>query len=316
MRTVAKYDAFHKNKHIPELSQSDINLAFPIRTGLECAQIKYALHMNSIMKKTALPVSLALSLLLIFSQTTKAESQFSITPSLIHFDYTEFDFNGSVLDKETGWIPGIQFRLTQDFINQLNIELEISTYRGNVDYSGQTQTGLPHHTQTNEELFRLGAHLIAPLSPNTNVYLATKYHRWDRNIHSNNGVAGLFERYQWWEISAGSRISFWEKDHQAWIADIAILQTISPTIYVDLSSVDAGSTNLNLGSDTGARLQLMWKTSVEDQYTYGINAFYEIWDFGVSNSQNTSGGSSSLSIYEPESETRHSGIQLQLCLNY
>jgi len=268
------------------------------------------------MWNTAIPVLQALSLLLIFSQTIKAESQFSITPSLMHFDYTEFNFNGSVLDRETGWIPGIQFRLTQDLLNQLNIELEISTYGGNVDYSGQTQTGLPHHTQTNEKLLRFGAHLIAALSPNTDIYLATKYHQWDRNIRSNNGVASLFEQYQWWEISAGSRILFWIKDGQSWIADIAILQTISPTIYVDLSSVDAGSTDLNLGPDTGARLQLMWKTSADDHYTYGINAFYEIWGFGVSNTQSTSGGSSSLSIYEPESKTRHAGIQLQLNFNY
>ena len=260
--------------------------------------------------------ALLITLLLSFSVTAQAESKIFITPSLMYFDYTEFDFNGSVLDKETGWIPGIQFQVAQDFTNQLSIELEISAYNGDANYAGHTQSGLPHHTQTNEEVIRLGAHIIAPLYSNTNIYLATKYHQWNRNIQSNNGIASLFEQYQWWEIAVGSRISFWEKDRQAWIADIAILQTISPTIYVDLSSVDAGSTNLNLGSDTGARLQLMWKTSVEDQYTYGINAFYEIWDFGVSNSQNTSGGSLSLSIYEPESETRHTGIQFQLSFDY
>ena len=271
---------------------------------------------DNTMRNTAHSIALGFLLLLTFSLTAQAKSKFSITPSLMYFDYTEFSSSGSVLDRETGWIPGIQFQLAQDLSNQLNIELGISTYGGNVDYAGHTQSGVPHNTRTNEGLIRIEARFIAPLLTNTDIYLATKSHQWDRNIYSNNGVAGVFERYQWWEISVGSRISFWIKDNQTWTADIAILKTINPTLYVDLSSVDAGNANLNLGSDTGARLQLMWETSNNERYTYGVSTFYEIWGFGVSDSRTTSGGSSSFSIFEPRSETRHMGIQLQLSFKY
>ncbi|MDH5387768.1 MAG: hypothetical protein OEY06_04905 [Gammaproteobacteria bacterium] len=264
------------------------------------------------MRDTVLPITMAFLLLLTFSLIARAESEFSLTPSLMHFDYTEFSYNGTVLDRETGWVPGIQFQLAHDINDQLNIELGISTYGGNVDYAGHTQSGLPHNTRTNEGLTRIDTRFIAPLLPDTNIYLATKFHQWDRNIYSNNGVAGIFEQYQWWEISVGGRISFWIKNNQAWIADIAILRTINPTLYVDLSSVDAGNADLNLGSDTGARLQLMWEISTNERYTYGINTFYEIWDFGISDTKNTTGGSSSFSIFEPRSETRHIGIQFQL----
>ena len=246
----------------------------------------------------------------------RAETQFSIAPSLMHFDYTEFASDNSVLDCETGWLAGIQFKLAQNLSNQLGIELEISAQDGKVDYAGHTQSGLPHNTQTNEGLIRIGARLIAPILSNSHIYLATQHHQWKREIYSNNGVAGLFEKYQWWEISAGSRILLWSRDNQAWIADIAILRTLNPTLFVDISSVDAGYANLDLGSDTGARLQLMWKIAETDQYTYGINAFYEIWDFGISDVKQTQGGSTSFSVFEPRSETRHSGIQFQLKLKY
>lgn len=252
----------------------------------------------------------------LYSAGTNAETRLSVAPSLLNFNYTEFNASGSILDEETGLIPGIQFLLSRDFSEQLSVELEISAYGGNVDYVGHTQSGLAHNTTTNEELLRVGARLISPLSANTDVYLGAKYHRWNRDIFSNNGVAGLFERYQWWELSAGTSISFWARENQSWIADIALLRTINPTIYVDLSSVDGGVADLDLGPDTGARLQLMWKLSKDNQTTYAINAFYELWGFGRSDSKATSGGSTSYSIYEPESETRHSGVQLQLGFRY
>ncbi|MDT8453007.1 MAG: hypothetical protein RQ936_09740 [Gammaproteobacteria bacterium] len=253
----------------------------------------------------------------LYSAGSKAETGFSVAPSLLNFDYTEFKASGGILDQETGLIPGIQLLLTRDFsAQQLSAELEISTYDGNVDYAGHTQSGLAHDTTTNEELFEIGARLVAPLFTNTDVYLGAKYQRWNRDIFSNNGVAGLFERYQWWELSAGTRISFPARKNQNWIADIALLRTINPTIYVDLASIDGGDADLDLGPDTGARLQLMWVLSNDHQTTYAINAFYEMWGFGRSDSKATSGGSTNYSIYEPESETRHSGVQFQLGFQY
>lgn len=252
----------------------------------------------------------------LYSAGTKAETRLSVVPSLLNFDYTEFNASGGILDQETGLIPGIQFLLARDFSEQLSTELEISAYDGNVDYVGHTQSGLPHNTTTNEELFGIGARLVAPLSADTDAYLGAKYQRWNRDIFSNNGVAGLFERYQWWELSAGTRISFPVRENQNWIADIALLRTIDPTIYVDLASIGGGDADLDLGPDTGVRFQLMWKLSNDNQTTYAINAFYELWGFGRSDSKATSGGSTSYFIYEPESETRHSGVQFQLGFQY
>ena len=263
--------------------------------------------------KTCLYLIFAASL---YSAGSNAETQFTVAPSLLNFDYTEFNASGSILDRETGLIPGIQFLLSRDFSEQLSAELEISAYDGNVDYTGHTQSGLPHNTTTNEELFGIGARLIAPLSAHTDAYFGAKYQRWNRDIFSNNGIAGLFERYQWWELSAGTRISLRARENQSWIADIALLRTINPTIYVNLASVDGGNADLDLGADTGARLQLMWKLSKGNQTTYAINAFYELWGFGMSDSKATSGGSSSYFIFEPESKTRHSGVQFQLGFRY
>ena len=259
-----------------------------------------------------LTLRLFILFLVIYGAPIKAETHFSLAPSLINFDYTEFTFNNNVLNKETGWIPGIQFQITQTINEQLNIELDVSYYDGTANYTGHTQSGLSHNTQTDEQLLQVAMKLITALATNTDIYLSTKNHQWDRNIQGSKNTPGIFETYQWWEMSVGARTAIHIKGNQSWLADISVLKTINPTIYVDLSSIDAGHANLELGSDTGARLQLMWKMMSDKQNSYGINIFYETWDFGISNSKTTIGGSRNESIFEPRSETRHSGIQLLL----
>ena len=65
----------------------------------------------------------------------RAETQFSIAPSLLFFDYTEYSFNNSVLNNETGTIPGVQLHLNTAINKQLAIDLEIVNYDGDVDYN-------------------------------------------------------------------------------------------------------------------------------------------------------------------------------------
>lgn len=268
------------------------------------------------MRNTALPVALITSLLLPLSLTAKAESQFSIEPSLLHFDYTEFSITGSVLDKETGWIPGVQLQIDTSLNEQWTLGLELSAYDGNVDYNGQTQAGAPYTTSTDETLFRFGAHIKTPLSTYTSLVVGAKYNEWERNVNGNNGVLGLLEIYRWWELSAGTAIELWKKDTQSWQAEATVFRTIRPTIHVDLSSANFGKTDLNLGTDWGGRIQFAWAQQKASNWQYGFNIFYEVWDFGRSGSKATSGGINSVFVSEPRSETRHSGVRLLAGFKY
>ena len=268
------------------------------------------------MKNTALPIILTILLLLLLPLSVKAEAELSIAPSLLHFDYTEFGFNNSELNNETGTILGTQLDLNTTINEKLSIEFEISHYDGNVNYDGRSQSGVAITTATNENVFRYGVKIITSLIYNTDIFLSTTFHQWDRDIQGKDTILGIFEKYQWREISAGIKTKLWSTKQSSWFAEAAILKTINPEMHIDLSEADFGSTNLKLGTDTGARFQLSWVKSDTNKRSYGINAFYETWDFGISDSNTTSGGTTSISIYEPRSETRHSGIQFLLSFHY
>ncbi|MDH5611394.1 MAG: hypothetical protein OEY66_02915 [Gammaproteobacteria bacterium] len=251
-----------------------------------------------------------------YSAHIKAEVQFSIAPSLLFFDYTEFNFNGSELNNETGTIPGIQLNLNTTINSHLDIKLSIAGYDGNVNYDGYTQFGSAIATTTDENIFRYSMHISTPLLNNANIFLSTTFHQWKRDIQGKGTVLGIFEKYQWREVSIGINTIFWTNEQGSWLAEAALLKTVNPEMYIDLSEADLGSTNLNLGTDTGARFQLSWVAKNTSNQNYGFSIFFETWDFGISDSNTTSGGTTSVSVYEPRSETRHSGIQFIVGFHY
>ncbi|MDH3342460.1 MAG: hypothetical protein OEM07_01930 [Gammaproteobacteria bacterium] len=255
-------------------------------------------------------------LYLTLSADLKAETQLSIAPALLFFDYTEFGFDDSVLNNETGTIPGVQLHLNTAINDQLNIELELTRYDGDVAYNGYSQSGTAINTTTDENILRYGLRIITPLFDNTEIFLATSMHQWKRDIQGKGSILGIFEKYQWQEIAAGIKTRFQINKHDSWSAEVALLKIINPDMYIDLSEADLGSTTLKLNAETGARFQLSWLRTSSNNRSYEISAFYEMRDFDMSDSGATSGGASSVSVYEPRSESKHSGIQFNLGFQY
>lgn len=91
--------------------------------------------------------------------------------------------------------------------------------------------------------------------------------------------------------------------------EAAYLLTRNPTIDVDLSRVDFGSATLDIGNGTAGRLNINWKRISEKDTHYGISLFFEAWNFGRSNTKQPRGGSSSVFVTEPKSETRNIGLK-------
>lgn len=262
------------------------------------------------MRITTLPTTSAAIFVLLFSFTVQAESQFSIAPALLYFDYTEFSKSGVILDKETGWVPGLQLHLDKPLNEQLTVKLELTAYDGSVDYEGNTQT------TTEANIIRFGAGIETPLSTHTDLIFGVTHNEWQRDIQDSSTLLGPFEIYRWWEISLGISSQFWINDTQSWQAEASLLRIIKPTIHVDLSKADLGKADLDLGTDWGARLQLSWKREITSDWQYSFSIFYEAWNFGRSGIKATSGGAGSLFVVEPRSETRHSGLLLAFTKNY
>jgi hypothetical protein len=231
---------------------------------------------------------------------------------LMHFDYEETVSSGNTLDtlnQETGFIPGITIAATQPY-RRIDNTFEFSAYDGQVDYDGQTQIGQAHKTTTEESIYRLLYKLSwSPLSTNAAFYGKTYWQQWDRDIQSNNGVGGLFERYQWWTAEAGAQLPFFKHDNQNLLLELGLLATFNGTILVDLTSAGLGSPVLDLGNSIGFSSELKYEFKQAENSSLRFGVQFKTWEFGRSNSETLADGRT---IYEPDSTT----IQTILSASY
>ena len=255
-------------------------------------------------------------MLLCNSSLTAAESttktRLTLSPSLLHFDYTEFSEADAVLDRELGWLPGLAFKLSHTITSGWSFDIASSYYSGTVDYVGQTQSGTPHTTDTGTNLFRIGGQINKEIYKKIHLFVGAKSHQWNRDIRDSNNISGIDETYKWLEYSIGLNSDIFIDQSNVFNIDVAYLLTRNGTIDVDLSRLNWGSTTLDLGDGTGARLNLNWKRISTNNIHYGVSIFAEGWNFGRSNTKLTQGGSPNKLVTEPRSETRNIGIKLTI----
>ena len=192
------------------------------------------------------------------------------------------------------------------------INIQSTYYQGTVDYTGQTQQGTPHNTETDTRLFRYGAQLGKSVTQRAQLFVGVQAHHWDRDIKDNNAISGISESYDWLEYSFGvnADIFTYQKNHFTISAAYLLIRTA--TIDVDLSRIDFGSATLDIGDGSGGRLNLNWARLSENNVRYGLSLFFEAWAFGRSNTKLTEGGSSSVFVTEPKSETLNTGLQFNI----
>ena len=242
-------------------------------------------------------------------------SNLELTPTLYYFNYHEFDQSDRLLDKEQGVIPGI--RLSFNPVQQAeDIKAHVSLYGGRVDYTGQTQLGAPHKTETIEQLINFGV-TLAPgylAAIHDNIFFGFQYWYWDRDILTRNNVLGLHEIYSWYELELG--LSFETEIDPAsfyWFK-LSAIHTVAPEIELRLPS---SSVTLDLGSRPGFRLRAgrRWKNG--KGWLGSINLLVEYWEFGRSNSVFTTDffGQSGF-ITEPRSETLHSAVEFNIRVRF
>jgi len=256
--------------------------------------------------------SLILSVFLISSHCYAADNsatQLSLSPSILHFDYTEFSTTDKILNRELGWLPGVEARLSHAISADWLIQIQGAYYLGTVDYAGQTQAGVPHSTDTETKFLRFGGQIEKVIYKKTNLFIGIQSHQWQRDIQDNNNVSGISETYQWIEYSFGLSANILSYQKDLFNIEAAYLITRNATIDVDLSRVNFGSATLDIGNGAGARLILNWQRVNENNTRYGLSLFFEGWDFGRSNTKQTQGGSSTAFVTEPRSKTRIIGLK-------
>ena len=232
--------------------------------------------------------------------------------SLKNFGYKEF-IGREVVDREDGVIPGIvlglgvsggNWRIASDFYYNV----------GDVDYVGQTQSGIPATTKTRAEIVDMTAQVEywrgGALTGKSVVYAGGGYHYWGRDIKSGrdiNGspVSGLFEIYEWWHGFVGAKGDIVRSGKHRWGADFRVSRTISPTMKVDMGSfglVGVGWQTFDLGPKLTWRLSLPWRYRLDERTVVFIDPYTEYWKLGQS--------PVIFGFFEPYSETVNYGVNI------
>ncbi len=252
------------------------------------------------------------AILLCYSAVSLAETQLTISPALLYFDYTEFSSTDQVLDTETGWLPGLEANLTHAITSNWAVSINTSYYQGTVDYEGQTQSGTPHTTDSDTNLFRLGARLDRLIYKDIRLFAGAQTHQWKRDIKDKNNISGIDETYEWLEYSLGLDTDFVITKKDRINLEASYLLIRNATVFVDLSRVDLGTTTLDLGDGTGGRLNLSWLHQYKNDLNLGLGLFIEGWQFGRSNTRQLENGTSIIFVTEPRSETRNIGLKFNI----
>lgn len=228
-------------------------------------------------------------------------SEFGV--SMMRFDYAEYKDDGATtLNKEMGIIPGISFRLAQRH-HAWEWEGTASYHYGRVDYTGETNSGAPHNTRTDEEVvdvaLRMGRWFEGsnPVMP----YAGLGYRRWDRDILSTGSVGGLFETYRWKYVWLGVKFIAYQQGASNLMLDIGWIKPIDPVMEVKGAY---NNPRLNPESRNGLRLVLTSRSELRENTALIVEPYFEYWQLGKSPAVAT--------VYEPASKTRNFGVNLRL----
>lgn len=237
-----------------------------------------------------------------------AETEITISPGLSYFHYEEFGLDNSTLNKEIGFLPGISLTLQQK-----KHSLGTHIFSGEVEYDGHTQSGAPHTTNTDENLyyFFYRYDFLSEQSKH-NYFVSINYNIWERFIQANNNVGSLFEEYTWWHLEAGLHTYRNLLNQQKINYELALFQTFNGEILVDLEKFDYGKPVLDLGDKLGLRTMIAYDLKSDNNSLISIGLEYKYWGFGRSNTKNISDGLTTISVTEPESETNLLRFFIQL----
>ena len=259
--------------------------------------------------KIRLPL-IGLTVALAFSSVHASTHNFVISPSLYVFDYAEYDSSGQFLDGETGLLPGIHFAYQFEH-EQFSIQAQYSQYAADIDYDGQTQTGIPHQTQTDTLLRFYNLTLYtAEMNQGPRVFLRYGSSYWDRNILAKASVIGLHEIYRWNEVATGFRFEQASSPVNIW-TEFSVLKIRHISMDVLLPSE---TVSLKPGNHLGFRLEAGRYFPLSPRIQAGFSGFVEHWRFAASEPQYSIDFSQF--IHEPYSKSLHWGLRFNIRYRY
>ncbi|MBU6463275.1 MAG: autotransporter outer membrane beta-barrel domain-containing protein [Bradyrhizobium sp.] len=221
-----------------------------------------------------------------------------------HIDYLERDVDGTPLDSERGWQPGVQFSGSGmgnlGAITNVYVLGQFTFAKGNTSYVGSFQGGTygdikqSDGAETKDFDFRLGKGFdVAPnwmLTP----YVGVGYHVWDRDI---SGAGGYHEQYEHGYAGGGLLIQYAATNRWVISANGLVGSTFNPQMA---TSLNGGAVFTPTTYDLGT--SLIWKAGLSSDYAitpqWHVNAGFDYTNFRYGISAQAADGT-----LEPDSRT-------------
>jgi hypothetical protein len=229
-----------------------------------------------------------------------------------HFDYSEYDERGTLLDRETGYLPGIGLRISKP-LSRWTLSADLTYHAGDVAYSGQTQAATPLKTRTDQKIvdFYISAAYHLESYPSILIYSGFGQRNWWRDIRGTTGVFGLSEKYSWNYGTGGGSVLLLRNAANEFRLDLRATKVFNPSVRVDFNGIYDTAT-LGLTGRDGFRISLPWRHNIDGSSGITIEPYYEQLKLGHSERQIlTRGGVQVGRIFEPDSEAQISGLQLR-----
>ncbi|MDT8383552.1 MAG: hypothetical protein RRB22_03985 [Gammaproteobacteria bacterium] len=240
---------------------------------------------------------------------------FQLGVSAADFGYQEFDEQNVLLDREDGAIPGMMLEFGIDQ-GSVSAALRFELADGLVVYDGQTQSGTPIKTETDEKITNLQAVLrykLKPLSQYDVMLIGGVGQRvWRRDIRATNITSSLLEVYRWQYWMLGASAPLWKSGQWSAGIDVRWLRPIQPTMSVHLVGYD--DIQLDLRSRDSARIGFPIRIAAQKEWI--LTPYWEWWQLGRSMDKalTVNGVPTATTVHEPRSDTRIVGITFSVQL--
>ena len=251
---------------------------------------------------------------LMFSLQVKA-ADVSFAPAYLDFHYKEKSESGRTLNSEHGPLTGIELKGSVE-IAGWHFDPSLAYYRGQVDYRGSTQLGLPLQTRTDQELGRLGVNMLRPWLANTAWLVYANYCYWQRSILPVRNVSGLSQDYRWWELGLGFKQQIQVGKQTTLGYDLGLFYIPRAEVVVDLPQWSARDVTLEQGEGKGMQLGLHWQKPLSQNIAASASVVHRRWNIAASDPVRVSTSRGVSLIYEPESESEHTSLNVGLIFSW
>lgn len=232
-----------------------------------------------------------------------ADFSTSLAPVASHYDQRETDETGLEINRETGYLQGLELAVGQRLTPHWDWQLTGRWQKGTVDYRGQTQAGAPLNTRTDIDSRHLGLEsgFHFPAWPTRFSGALYRYQR-QRDIRASARSLSLREQYRGWELALTAKHPLIIE--RLWL-DASALYRFDNHLTTDLSAAGYPHVRLGLPRGWGGRAGMRWRLMASDRWQGELAWHYEYRKTPRSNSARIRAETGAvLAVTQPETRLR------------